>query len=186
MPVDDLTVEAPVAHSPVADSPAVVEPVALGAVHIDPVTVEQVAVEQVAVEQVAETPTGEPTEAPRGSSWAEALAKLVEQEPQPEPEPEPNYFAALAEESPVAVSLETEHSDGWDPLTAPLRPEELDAEEPREGMNLRLIVSVLMIVAILGAGAAGYFLFRGEHWALKPTAALAALSTFLTTARFTF
>ena len=166
VPVDEVAVEAPVALSPVADAPPVVEPV-----HIEP---------------VAETPATEPAEAPRGSSWAEALAKLVEQEPKPEPEPAPNYFAALAEESPVAVSLEPEHSDGWDPLTAPLRPEDLEAEEPREGMNLRLIVSVLMVVAILGVGAAGYFLFRGEHWALKPTAALAALSTFLTTARFTF
>lgn len=155
VPVDDLPVEAPVALSPVAEAPAVVEPVQIEPVHIEPV----------AVEPVAETPTADATETPRGNSWAEALASFVEQEPQPEPEPEPNYFAALAEESPVAVSLEPEHSDGWDPLTAPLRPEDLEAEEPREGMNLRLIVSVLMVVAILGVGAAGYFLFRGEHWA---------------------
>ena len=100
--------------------------------------------------------------------------------------PEPDWVTTLVSAEPATVSLAPAHDEGWDPLTAPLSAEELEAEEPREGMNLRLIVSVLMVVAILGVGAAGYFLFRGEHWALKPTASLAALSTFLTTARFTF
>lgn len=181
VPADEVPVEAPTLAVTPAVEPLVVVPVVETPVVETPVVETPVIETPVAATPVAETPA---TDASRGSSWAEALAKLVEQEPTPEPEPD--WVTTLVSEEPATVSLAPVHDEGWDPLTAPLSAEELEAEEPREGMNLRLIVSVLMVVAILGVGAAGYFLFRGEHWALKPTASLAALSTFLTTARFTF
>jgi hypothetical protein len=57
--------------------------------------------------------------------------------------------------------------------------------EPTEPPYLRLIVTGLMLISLLGATASAYFLYRGEAWALKPTASLAALTVFLMTAKMT-
>ncbi|MFT3873133.1 MAG: hypothetical protein QM714_10870 [Nocardioides sp.] len=137
------------------------------------------------VEPVAEAAPSVAT--PPERSWAETLAALAQTETVPK-----------EGTTPPLVESDELRSTGWGSTedaaskqkarkrdtNAAESTEESD-DDARKGLNLRLILNVLAIVAVLGAGAAGYFLFKGSDWALRPTAGLTALGTFLVSARFT-
>jgi hypothetical protein len=157
-------VEIPVPEAPVAEAPVVEAPV------IETPVVEAPVVEAPVVEAAAAT------------SWQEKLAQLATAAPV-----EPAYDDQATWADPIVEDLDDEAddtADSWDPLTSPLRPEDVESQ-PEQSFNLRLIVNVVMLIALVGAGTAAYFLFKGEHWALRPAAALTALGTFVTAARFT-
>ncbi len=156
--------EAPVAEAPVVETPVVEEPV------VETPVIETPVVEAPVAEAAAPT------------SWQEKLAQLATAAPV-----EPTYDDQATWADPIVEDLDDEPeepADSWDPLTSPLRPQDLETQ-PEQSFNLRLIVNVVMLIALVGAGTAAYFLFKGEHWALRPAAALTALGTFVTTARFT-
>ena len=51
--------------------------------------------------------------------------------------------------------------------------------------RIRQALTAVMLTALAGAGVLGYFLYRGDEWALRPTASLAALTVFLMAAMIT-
>ncbi len=138
-----------------------------------------------AVEPVAEAAPSVTT--PPERSWAETLAALAQTETAAKEDPTPTraesdelWSAGWGSTEDAASKQETRESD-----TDAVESTEESDDDARKGLNLKLILNVLAIVAVLGAGAAGYFLFKGSDWALRPTAGLTALGTFLVSARFT-
>ncbi len=188
--IEALAIETPVIETPAIEAPAVAEtapetPVAetedddeqpLLQHHVDPVMAARAAGHRFELPPIPASEL-EPVPAP--------VAYDVYEEPVVEPEPvveavEPEQPAkrgrlrrkARAVETPVALS-------------------ESAKDRARKKRNNEILVRVrkfltaIMLSALAGAGTTGYFLYRGDEWALRPTASLAALTVFLMAAMIT-
>jgi hypothetical protein len=88
----------------------------------------------------------------------EAVDEVVAQDPEP------------AEETTVDI--------------AAVAPPQADSDDS-QGPNLRLIVTTMMMMVLLGAAGTAYLFLQGDQWALKPAAMLSALGAFLVTNKVT-
>jgi small neutral amino acid transporter SnatA (MarC family) len=72
------------------------------------------------------------------------------------------------------------------PVAAPVTRQRARAQRTKALFHhIRMVMSGLMLAALAGAGTMGYFLYRGDTWALKPGASLAAVTVVLMAAMLT-
>ncbi|MEZ5093896.1 hypothetical protein [Nocardioides sp.] len=143
----------------------------------------------------------DPVVAARAAGHTFQLPEITE----PEPEPDNPYASMYAD--PVAVAVaEPEPVEVAEPEPAKKRGRrgrKARAEQaaPDAGAmvrerarkqrsnkilsRIRQALTAVMLTALAGAGVMGYFLYRGDEWALRPTASLAALTVFLMAAMIT-